>query len=533
MAHKYAQIAFTPTVRAEQVKHKSRGGYASMDHGEDYNYQLSENEAEFLAQRDSFYMASVSETNWPYVQHRGGPKGFMRVIDANTIGFADFSGNRQYVSTGNFKTNDRVALFFMDYPNRRRLKMMGRIQLVQDQDWDLLAKLEVDGYRATVERGFIIKIEGFDWNCPQHITPRFSQDEVENVIAPIVAENKELKAKQISSSASGVELDENVPIGQGELSLVITGIRQLTPRVRAYEFRRSNGEPLPVIEAGSHIKIPVQLNTGELTHRHYSICSNPNRTDVYEIAVLNTGKGGSLAIHNSLQLGQVINCETPANYFQLKSQDQSAVLIAAGIGITPIKSMAQALECRNRQWHMHYAGQSLKQMAFHDRLQRAYPEKISFYPKDKNMRMDIANILRQSDSKSTFYVCGPNRLIQEVIEQAEALGIESHRIVFERFNNLADTQSKRLAKPIQVTFSKSGKTIEVGKHQSILDAAIEAGINANFSCKTGQCKTCAVKVIEGNAEHSDDCLSEHERTTQNLMCPCVSRSLDQGISLEM
>ena len=114
MAHKYVQIAFTPSVKAEQVKHNSRQGYAGMEQGEDYNHLLSENEAQFLAQRDSFYMASVSETHWPYVQHGGGPHGFMRVIDASTIGFADFSGNRQYVSTGNFKNNYRVALFFMD-----------------------------------------------------------------------------------------------------------------------------------------------------------------------------------------------------------------------------------------------------------------------------------------------------------------------------------------------------------------------------------------------------------------------------------
>ena len=174
MAHKYAQIAFTQTVRSVQTHHNSRSGYASMDEGEDHNYLLSDYEAEFLAQRDSFYMASVNENDWPYLQHRGGPKGFMRVIDASTIGFADFSGNRQYVSTGNFKTNDRVALFFMDYPNRRRLKMFGRVKQVNDQDWAMLAQLEVDGYRATVERGFLISLEGFVWNCPPHITPRFT-----------------------------------------------------------------------------------------------------------------------------------------------------------------------------------------------------------------------------------------------------------------------------------------------------------------------------------------------------------------------
>ena len=185
MTHKYAQIAFTKTVRALQKQNNSRDSYVRMDSGEDFNHRLTQNEVEFLAQRDSFYMASVSETNWPYVQHRGGPKGFMRVIDDRTIGFADFRGNRQYISTGNFKTNNRVALFFMDYPNRRRLKMMGRIFQLSEQDREMLNRLNVADYRARVERAFLIHIEGFDWNCSQHITPRFSEEEIAMQVALI------------------------------------------------------------------------------------------------------------------------------------------------------------------------------------------------------------------------------------------------------------------------------------------------------------------------------------------------------------
>jgi hypothetical protein len=200
MAHKYAQIAFTEQVRQVQTEQNSRSAYARMDQGADYNYLLSDNEAAFIQDRDSFYMASVSETDWPYIQHRGGPKGFMRVLDESTIGFADFKGNRQYVSMGNFRGNDRVALFFMDYPNRRRLKLMGRIQPVANDNWELLARLETDGYRATVERGFVIHIEAFDWNCPQHITPRYTELEVQQLIAPLIEQNKALKAQLDAAS---------------------------------------------------------------------------------------------------------------------------------------------------------------------------------------------------------------------------------------------------------------------------------------------------------------------------------------------
>jgi predicted pyridoxine 5'-phosphate oxidase superfamily flavin-nucleotide-binding protein/ferredoxin len=199
MGHRFATLAFTDSVREVQRLLGSRAGYAAMDEGEDYNHVLSEREAAFIAARDSFYMASVSETGWPYLQHRGGPAGFVRVLDERTIGFADFRGNRQYVSVGNLRKDDRVALFFMDYPNRMRLKLLGRVRLVGDGEPELLASLEVADYRAAVERGFVVRIEAFDWNCAQHITPRYTEAEVEALVAPVLEENQRLKAAGHSS----------------------------------------------------------------------------------------------------------------------------------------------------------------------------------------------------------------------------------------------------------------------------------------------------------------------------------------------
>lgn len=195
MPHKFAQIAFTASVRQLQTEHNSRSSYARLDQKEDCNFLLTEKEKEFIAQRDSFYMASVSETNWPYVQHRGGPKGFLRTLDASTLGFLDFKGNKQYVSTGNFRTNNRVALFLMDYPNKRRLKLLGRINTVAADDWDTLAKLDLDNYTASVERAFTIHVEAFDWNCPQHITPRYSEEEMQLRLTPLIDEIEALKQR--------------------------------------------------------------------------------------------------------------------------------------------------------------------------------------------------------------------------------------------------------------------------------------------------------------------------------------------------
>ena len=195
MAHQFAKIAFTDSVREQQSLNKSREMYAGMDDGEDYNFLLGEREKQFIQARDSFYMASVSETGWPYVQHRGGPSGFMRVLDDRTLGFADFSGNRQYVSVGNLVKDDRVSLFFMDYPSRTRLKLLGRVRLIDRNDSEVLPRLELDDYRARVERGVIIEVEAFDWNCPQHITPRFTEAEIETRLQQLKNENLALRAE--------------------------------------------------------------------------------------------------------------------------------------------------------------------------------------------------------------------------------------------------------------------------------------------------------------------------------------------------
>ena len=157
---------------------------------------MTAREAEFIAERDSFYQATVSEIGWPYVQHRGGPAGFLKVLDERTIGFADFRGNVQSLSVGNLNTNDRISLILMDYPNRRRLKIWGRVRIVREnENPELIMQSEVLSYRARVECGIVIHVEAYDWNCPQHITPRYSEAEVEKLNAPLLEENRRLKSQ--------------------------------------------------------------------------------------------------------------------------------------------------------------------------------------------------------------------------------------------------------------------------------------------------------------------------------------------------
>jgi predicted pyridoxine 5'-phosphate oxidase superfamily flavin-nucleotide-binding protein len=209
MTHRFLEIATTPAVKAAQEAQGSRRSYARQEEGEPHHDRLGEAEAGFIATRDSFYLASVSETGWPYLQHRGGPAGFLRVLDETTLGFADLRGNRQYLSLGNLTADDRLCLFLMDYGHRARLKIFGRAQFHDlAAEPELAQRLIVPGYRAVPERGVTIKVEAFDWNCPQHITPRFSEAELAPALAPVrqrleelEIENARLRA-ELAASAS-------------------------------------------------------------------------------------------------------------------------------------------------------------------------------------------------------------------------------------------------------------------------------------------------------------------------------------------
>ncbi len=204
MSDSYDHIAFTEDVQKQQERYGSRRFYARHQarHGSAEGADpLTEDVRDYLAARDSFYLATVSETGWPYVQYRGGPPGFLKVLTDHSIGWADFRGNLQYISTGNVRGNDRVALIVMNYPTRERLKIYGHATVkYASEEPAALAGLVDDRYDAVVERGVVVTVEAFDWNCQQHITPRYTLAELETRLGPqrqrlaeLEAENAELR----------------------------------------------------------------------------------------------------------------------------------------------------------------------------------------------------------------------------------------------------------------------------------------------------------------------------------------------------
>jgi predicted pyridoxine 5'-phosphate oxidase superfamily flavin-nucleotide-binding protein len=189
MSPNFGLLVFTPAVKALQERYGSRRQYARLEGAGSSPARFGPEESEFIGERDTFYMATLGSTGWPYVQHRGGPKGFLKVSDERTIAFADFRGNKQYISTGNLLTDNRVALILVDYPRQLRLKLLGRVEIFEGElarGW--IEKVRDPNYKAVTERVYVIRIAAFDWNCQQHIIPRYTEEEIREAVAP--AENR-------------------------------------------------------------------------------------------------------------------------------------------------------------------------------------------------------------------------------------------------------------------------------------------------------------------------------------------------------
>ncbi len=198
MATIISDVAFTPAVKAAQETRGSRKGYAAMETKGGWSDTVGPDLERFLATRDSFYFGTASAKGRPYIQHRGGHPGFLTVLDEKTLAFADYSGNKQYISVGNLTENDQAFIFLMDYPNRQRIKIWGRAEFVED-DPELLAHLVDPEYKARLERAIVFHVEAWDSNCPQHIKPRYTEEEIQPVVDRLKQRIAELEALVVAS----------------------------------------------------------------------------------------------------------------------------------------------------------------------------------------------------------------------------------------------------------------------------------------------------------------------------------------------
>lgn len=315
---------------------------------------------------------------------------------------------------------------------------------------------------------------------------------------------------------------------QKRLNLRVSKVRELTPSIRVFELRHTLGQELPLVTAGSHICIEVEVPSSKKETRQYAICSNPAQRDFYEIAVQKAeqSRGGSDFIFNHFNVGTHIQCDIPVNNFQLHADSSPAILMAEGIGIAPIKAIAHTLALRGRRFILHYAGTRKTDMAFLNELEATFPRQVVSYAADENKPLDVMNLLADATGNTLFYACGSNQLLDDIETSARLLSIHKDRIQLESFS----TSTEENEKAVLLELAYSNKLIQVDSGQSLLAALRDAGAPVRFDCCVGDCGTCALKVLEGEVEHRDHVLSDTQKA-QGLICVCVSRAKSEKLVL--
>lgn len=300
----------------------------------------------------------------------------------------------------------------------------------------------------------------------------------------------------------------------------------------ALDLVRADGGALPPFEAGAHID--VHLADGLV--RQYSLCNGPHETGIYRIAVLRepSSRGGSAAVHDALMVGSTLKISAPRNFFGLAKEAPHHLLLAGGIGVTPILAMAQALHARGGSFTMHYATRNRARTAFADALAAApYAANVHLHHDDgpAEQRLDLTEVLRAAPAGNHLYVCGPAGFMNAAIDAARHQGWADERIHRESFQ--AAAPSEHDAAGFELVLSRSGRVIPVLPDQTALRALLDAGIDVPYSCEQGVCGTCLTRVVEGGIEHRDQYLTDEERAAQDQFLPCCSRAQGKRLVLEL
>ncbi|MFC0133244.1 oxidoreductase [Massilia eurypsychrophila] len=316
------------------------------------------------------------------------------------------------------------------------------------------------------------------------------------------------------------------------LKLTVAEVRQLTSHITAFRLRHPDGAPLPAWQAGAHIKVGVEIG-GKADWRHYSLIRTgaDEHPAEYLIAVRREegGRGGSLFMHQ-LKAGDSIQVGMPVDAFRLDPAHDDVLLIAGGIGITPLISMATALRQAGKRYALHYTGRSMDQLALVPELRADGADALSVYADDDSTcRLDLRALLAASKPSQALYTCGPKGMIDAVRDIALELGWQIDHIHYELFASAAP-EAGDVAFEVELT--QSGTRLQVGADQTILDAMIDAGLDPMFDCKRGECGVCAVPVLSGDIEHRDNCLTASERAAGNVIQICISRAKGSCLVLD-
>lgn len=308
----------------------------------------------------------------------------------------------------------------------------------------------------------------------------------------------------------------------GALRVRVDRIERVTPEINRYTFSPVDGGWLPPFSGGSHVRVLIPWE-GETRRNAYSLMSSPYDTSRYQIAVrrVDDGRRGSIALHTDVREGDVLSVTTPANLFPVSKHARHHLFIAGGVGVTPIYAQLEELDVKGGSFELHLAVRGPEHAALGRELKGLYGDRVTVYGEEAGTRLSARDILRDRPLGTHAYVCGPSRMVDDVIGSAHELGWTDSHIHFERFEDLGST-----GEPFSVTLARSGAVVEVSPDQSLLEAVEEAGHKLPYLCRGGACGECETEVLEleGTIDHRDDWLSETERAACNVIMPCVSRA---------
>ena len=461
--------------------------------------QLNITQHAWIAHADTFFVASAHPGQGVDASHRGGHPGFVKVVNPHRLRNPHFVGNNMFNSLGNFARYPHAGLVFIDFERDRILQLSGRPELLWDEPdepsetggtaryWEL----EVETWR---ESRLALRL---DWH--------FIDD------SPF-----------IPAATGGA---------RQPFQLKVERAWPETERVKGFELVASDGGKLPPFEAGAHLPVRVRDRSGEWVERNYSLLSDPADRACHRIGVLvePEGRGGSMYLHESVQAGDVLTAMPPVNGFPLDLDAKHSMLIAGGIGITPLLSMLHALKAAGKSFELHYSARRLSDLAFRGEIECLIGYRAHSYTSGGSgqERLDLHRLLTVPVIGSHVYVCGPRRMIGAVRDLARKHGWPPDQIHFESFGPPGSTHDQELS----VTLASSGKTISVPASRNILDTLLHEGLAIPHDCKRGECSLCMTRVLEGEPEHRDLCLSPEERA--DSMCLCVSRAKTGRLMLDL
>lgn len=451
---------------------------------------------------DTFFVASAHPEQGVDASHRGGYPGFVKVLNPHRLRVPDYVGNNMFNTLGNFACYPHAGLVFIDFERGRLLQLSG----VPELRWDLTD--------ASGETGGTARYWEFELECWRE------------TVLPA-----QPRWQFLDYSPFSPQPDSRVGNAQATLDLRVERAWLETARVKAFRLFAADGGVLPAFAAGAHLPVRVRDANGEWVERCYSLASDPADRSHYRIGVLAEpdGRGGSLYLHHSLRAGDRLQARPPQNAFPLETRAGHSILLAGGIGITPLLAMLHTLKAKGRSFELHYSARHFRDLAFRQEIMALAGDKASFYASGEPgaARLALPAILANPEPGTHVYVCGPRRMIVAVRDLSRAGGWPVEHIHFESFGAGAGPHDRELV----VTLARSGKVVRVPASRTVLDVLLDEGLAVPHDCRRGECSLCATRVVEGAPEHRDLCLNTEER--KHAMCVCVSRARGDALTLDL